>query len=482
MRKRSMTRLGALVAAGAMALAGLVVAATPAHAAASGRLQGPFRAYLGSTASDLRWYAFTSNHVEGAVLRTVDSSIKEATQAHTGGDIYTFPAAGTTGVISPADAPDLCLTGATTGSTLQKCDSTNWRQQFLVEGGDQYNQGRISSNGSYYNVNPSVSWNLVLVSQQRDNWNDRLIVEDLVPVSPDVTITSPSAGSTLSSSKPVFSGHGEAGSTVTVKDDAGNTLCTATVQGDGTWTCTSTKALGDGSHQVTATQADADGIPSEATVGFSVEHPDVTVTSPAAGSTVATDKPTFVGTGDPGATVTVKDGYGNTVCSATVAPDGSWLCTATTAQAEGEHTYMVSQDSDGSSTSIGFTVDLPNAAVTAVSITSPNGDVETKTPVFSGNGEPGATVTVTSSTGSTLCTAQVALDGTWSCTSQVELALGGNTVTVSQDMDGSSASATFTVVEVVDIPVAHPAIAGGALLMLAAAWLARRRRNAGSLV
>jgi hypothetical protein len=52
--------------------------------------------------------------------------------------------------------------------------------------------------------------------------------------------------------------------------------------------------------------------------------------------------PTFTGTGENGATVTVRNEFGTPVCTAVVA-GGSWSCTPTQGQGEGAHVYKVSQ-------------------------------------------------------------------------------------------------------------------------------------------
>lgn len=66
-------------------------------------------------------------------------------------------------------------------------------------------------------------------------------------------ITSPVTGSTTTNTKPVISGTGSPGATVTVKE-GDKVLCLAIVAGNGTWSCTPTQPLAPGSHTVTATQ------------------------------------------------------------------------------------------------------------------------------------------------------------------------------------------------------------------------------------
>jgi len=84
--------------------------------------------------------------------------------------------------------------------------------------------------------------------------------------------------------------------------------------------------------------------------------------------------PTFSGTGQPGATIQVKDGSGSTIASAMVAKDGTWTVTLPT-QADGEHTWSVVQI-DGSKTtsagSITVTVSTADASVTLATTAGDN--------------------------------------------------------------------------------------------------------------
>ena len=89
-------------------------------------------------------------------------------------------------------------------------------------------------------------------------------------------------------------------------------------------------------------------------------------------------------------------------------------------------------------------------SLAAPDITSPaNGSTTTNTsPVISGTGSPGATVTVKEGD-KVLCLAIVRGDGTWSCTPTQPLAPGSHTVTATQTQDGTTSAAdstTFTIV------------------------------------
>lgn len=104
----------------------------------------------------------------------------------------------------------------------------------------------------------------------------------------------------------------------------------------GTWVAMSLDlgAFPSGPHELTARATDGFGRELESApvlLTLDTDPPAVpVVTSPAAGSVVDDERPTFTGTGDPGATVTVIDYYsGEPFAEGFVSGDGSWTATTT---------------------------------------------------------------------------------------------------------------------------------------------------------
>ncbi|MDS0082469.1 Ig-like domain-containing protein [Enterobacter hormaechei subsp. xiangfangensis] len=83
--------------------------------------------------------------------------------------------------------------------------------------------------------------------------------------------------------------------------------------------------------------------------------------------------PTFSGTGQPGATIQVKDGSGSTIASTMVAKDGTWTVTLPT-QADGEHTWSVVQIDGSNTTSAGSITVTVSTADTSVTLAATAGD------------------------------------------------------------------------------------------------------------
>ncbi|MCL1840491.1 MAG: Ig-like domain-containing protein, partial [Propionibacteriaceae bacterium] len=279
-------------------------------------------------------------------------------------------------------------------------------------------------------------------------------VDTQAPAPP--VVTGPAAGAVIAQNRPTISGTGEAGASLVVTEN-GATVCTATVGADGTWTCVPTQALDNGDHTITAKQTDRAGNQSgpSTPVTFAVDADKPAppaITGPASGSTLTDPTPAISGTGEPLAHVVVTEG-GNVLCEADVAADGQWACTPETELTDGTHTITATQqDAAGNqsdpSPSVTFAVDAHNPDPPVITAPAPGGTTGQPKPVFTGTGEPGATVTIVEG-GTLLCEATVQPDNTWTCTSTVTLPDGPHSVTAVQTDPAGNASdpspSTFTV-------------------------------------
>ncbi|WP_433735126.1 BapA/Bap/LapF family large adhesin [Pseudomonas monteilii] len=201
-----------------------------------------------------------------------------------------------------------------------------------------------------------------------------------------------------------LTGRGEAGTSVQVRDAAGNVIATGTVGADGTFTLTLTPAVIDGSTlQVTLTDAAGNVSPPS-----SVNSADLL--PPAQPTDLAlADGVTFTGRGEPGATVQVRDAAGTIIGTGVVGADGLFSVTLNPAQANGEALDVRLVDAAGN-TSAPLQFDAPDitppAAVSNIAVAS--GGL-----ALSGRGEPGATVEVHDANGTVIGTGVVGANGTF---------------------------------------------------------------------
>ncbi len=174
------------------------------------------------------------------------------------------------------------------------------------------------------------------------------------------------------------------------------------------------------------------------------------VTGPlVAGSSTNDSTPTFRGTGEPGATVTIFDN-GTRIGTATVGADGNWTFTLSTPLGDGAHSLtFTATDAAGNQSAatapFGFTVDTGVPAAPTVNPTDGT--------TLSGTAEAGATIGIdTNGDGVADATTTAGTDGTWSVTLPSPLGNGTVVSVIATDAAGNSSGAgSVTVVNGVDL-------------------------------
>jgi len=310
------------------------------------------------------------------------------------------------------------------------------------------------------------------------------------PSAPDLSAASDSGRSNTDNvtnvTTPIFTGTAEAGATVTLYDTDGTTvLGTATADATtGAWSITSS-ALSDGSHTVTAKAVDVAGNVSTVSSGLTVtidtsapaapSAPDLTTASDSGENSTdnitTNTSPTFTGTAQAGATVTLYDTDGTTVLGTTTADatTGAWSITSSTLGLS-DHTITAKATDPAGNTSVassGLTITVVTgpAAPTGLAISSDTGQsnsdkiTKTATQTISGSGPAGATILIYKN-GEQV--GSVSADGTggWSYNTGV-LADGTYAFTAKARVSGQDSSASTALNVTVDTaPPAAPHITG----------------------
>ena len=276
-----------------------------------------------------------------------------------------------------------------TAATTATCDNTNWNPATVYEAGGA-SDGDIG--GGYAVTSGTANAELLL----GDDFNLNIFVGKPV-------VTAPEEGGTTSQ-KPTISGKVSAaeGAKVTVEIDGGPTV-EGTVGADGTWSAAVDEALEPGSYTYSVTASHTAKGASEATTSGTAEGSfevvenqvaDLTVESPSNGQTTGNARPTFNGTGEPGATVTLVVGE-DTLGEATVAEDGTWsIAPSADAPIGVRFDATVSQDAAGEVQEV-VVSDLGITAP-AVTITAPEDGAEVAGDVvITGTAFPGSDVALT---------------------------------------------------------------------------------------
>ncbi|HEN8798904.1 TPA: VCBS domain-containing protein, partial [Pseudomonas putida] len=224
---------------------------------------------------------------------------------------------------------------------------------------------------------------------------------------PDITPPNEATELQLSNDGSTLTGRGEPGTTVQVIDAQGNVLGNAQVGADGVISVQLAPAQTDG-QELDVVLRDNAGNTSTATINA----PDLDGPLQPSGLAIDTAGIHLTGEGQSGSTITVRDADGNVLGTATVGADGRFDVTLNTAQRNGESLTVDATDNLGNSAGpVDFTA--PDTTPPQV-VTTPAID-DTGTTV-TGNGEPGATVTVRGPDGSALGSVVVDADGAFEIT------------------------------------------------------------------
>ncbi|WP_150147653.1 Ig-like domain-containing protein [Enterobacter roggenkampii] len=166
--------------------------------------------------------------------------------------------------------------------------------------------------------------------------------------------------------------------------------------------------------------------------------------------------PTFSGTGQPGATIQIKDSSGSTIASAMVGKEGTWTVKLPT-QTDGEHTWSVVQIDGSKTTDAGnITVTVSTAEAVITLATTAGDNVLNASEQSAGFTLSGASKNLAQGTALTVTlngktyTTEVRADGTWSVNVPAAdaQALGDGTWTVNvsgKDAAGNTVSGSQTI-------------------------------------
>ena len=250
----------------------------------------------------------------------------------------------------------------------------------------------------------------------------------------------------LNASGTVLSGLGEAGATVRVVDANGVQLGSALVAANGTFQVTLAPAQTNG-QVLEVTQTDGAG---QTSVPAAITAGDSTLPDALANVALSRDGLNVTGTGESGATVTVRAANGAVLGSAVVGSDGTFSVVLSSAQVNGER-LGVAQADPGNNLS-------PTTFVTAADVTPPAAPVglalDASGRVLSGTGEAGSTVRITDAQGTLLGTGTVAANGAFSITLSAAQTNGQSLKAIATDAASNSSTATTLVAADTTAPVA----------------------------
>ncbi|MDV7987014.1 Ig-like domain-containing protein [Pseudomonas paraeruginosa] len=327
------------------------------------------------------------------------------------------------------DFPDAPQVNASNGSTLSGTAEAGVTLVITDGNGNPIGQTTADANGN---------WTFTPASQLPDGTVVNVVARDAAGnsspatsitvdgVAPSAPVVEPSNGSELS-------GTAEPGSSVTLTDGNGNTIGQVTADANGNWTFTPSTPLPDGT-VVNVVARDAAGNSSPpASVTVDAVAPATPIVDPSNGTTLS-------GTAEPGSSVTLTDGNGNTIGQVTADGSGNWTFTPTTPLPNGTVVNATATDPSGNASApASVTVD---AVAPATPVVNPSNGT-----TLSGTAEPGSSVTLTDGNGAPI--GQVTADGSgnWSFTPSTALPNGTVVNATATDPSGNTSPGASTTVD-----------------------------------
>ncbi|MGY3263174.1 hypothetical protein ACVJ1F_002324 [Frigoribacterium sp. 2355] len=234
------------------------------------------------------------------------------------------------------------------------------------------------------------------------------------PVITAPTVETPEAGSTVTTSRPVFSGHGQDGATITVGYGPNSIIGTGIVV-DGEWTITPNRGLSLGTSNLVVTQTSGSDVQ---TIAHSVNRVaadlPLHITSHENDQFYDAGETTFRGTAPIGSTVAAKNQWGTPMGTA-IASDGTWAFNRNLGPTTAGYLITFTATPRVGTPQV-VTLKLNYATVVAFQVTSPvhNSTYTEGTTTFRGTAAPNAEIVATNQWGTIMGNTTASLQGTWS--------------------------------------------------------------------
>ncbi|WP_148061169.1 Ig-like domain-containing protein [Frondihabitans sp. PhB188] len=278
------------------------------------------------------------------------------------------------------------------------------------------------------------------------------------------TVESPGNNSNVTTSRPVFTGHGHPGATVKIGYGPNSTIGTATVDADGEWTAnlTSGLALGRSTLIVTQTSGKDTQTLTHIVNRVAAEAP-FRVTSHTNNENYAEGMTTFRGTAAVGATIRAVNQWGTVMGTDTADGTGNWafnrnLGPTTTGY---DITFTATKDGRTETTQL----HLNYQGVIAFQVTSPanNSTYEVGNATFRGKASPNTVVTAVNQWNTRMGTATANLDGDWAFSRNLGPTTAGYDIRFTATKGDDVQRSTLHISQAVtNVPVEVTSIADGA--------------------
>jgi hypothetical protein len=279
----------------------------------------------------------------------------------------------------------------------------------------------------------------------------------------DPFVDSPAAGSTVETSRPTFTGHGEKGARVTIGYGANSTIGAAIVNNAGEWTINPTSGLALGESKLIVTQtAGTDVRTIDYTINRVAVEAPFRITSHANNQTYADGVTTFRGTAASGSTIKAVNQWGTVMGNTTADGNGNWAFNRNLGPTTEGYDITFTAAKAGKTESQTLHLNYQNAV--AFQVTSPTNNSVYKPGIvtFQGKASPNTTVKAVNQWGTLMGNSSANLDGDWSFSRNLGPTAEGYDITFTATKGTDVQRTTLHLApEAVNIPVAITSINDG---------------------
>jgi hypothetical protein len=277
------------------------------------------------------------------------------------------------------------------------------------------------------------------------------------------TVESPEAGSTVDTSRPTFTGHGQKGAKITIGYGAKSIIGTATVNDQGEWTINPTAGLALGESKLIVTQTSGTDVKTlDHTITRVLAEQPLAVTSHTDNQNYTEGVTTFRGTAASGAAIKAVNQWGTVMGSTTADANGNWAFSRNLGPTtDGYDITFTAVKGDKTETQ---KLHLNYQGVVAFEITSPSNNSVYKPGIvtFRGKAAPNTTVKAVNQWGTVMGTATSNLDSDWTFSRNLGPTADGYDITFTATKgDDVQRTVLHLSPEAINVPVAITSIGDG---------------------
>jgi len=290
----------------------------------------------------------------------------------------------------------------------------------------------------------------IIAEDEYENSTKQTLVFTTPSLPIDVTDLDADLNGLAHTKTPILKGTSNPNTSITISMPTANSQpssCSTTTDSDGNWVCQLSVSPSGGPYTLTVTTTDNKGNQNSTTRELSIPDLSLVISSPEDNQRVSTTMPTFTGTTDPNATLTLEVLPAGKTYTTTADAEGNWSIDLDDSLPKGEtvSVKVTAKDDAGNEKSLIQHVQTPTLLLDVVDLgVNAQGMADSTSPVIKGTSEPGTNIQLNMPTSNgqvSSCNTATDAEGNWECELPVSPSGGPYTLTVTTtDSEGNSNS------------------------------------------